>query len=63
MGGQLRASANGAIIGWDMGAAMALAGALAINPLVAAEILPAIEAIAVRAINQNLLAISDKEDG
>jgi hypothetical protein len=63
MGGQLRASAGGAIIGWDMGAAMALAGALAINPLLAAEILPAIEAIAVRAINQNLLAISDKEDG
>ena len=42
------------MIGWDLGAAMALAQALGVNPLVAAEILPAIEAVAVRAINEQL---------
>jgi len=58
MGGQLRA-VPGAVLGWDLGAAMALAHALGVNPLVAAEILPAIEAIAVRAINEQMRAGSD----
>ena len=56
LGGQLRVvpGAPAAVIGWDLGAAMALAQALGVNPLVAAEILPAIEAVAVRAINEQL---------
>ena len=38
----------GAVIGWDMGAALALAAALGIAPLAAAELLPEIEAVMVR---------------
>jgi len=53
LGGQLRV-VPGAVIGWDLGAAMALATALGVNPLVAAEILPAIEAVVVKAINEQL---------
>jgi len=55
MGGQLRAI-PGAVLGWDLGTALALAQALGVNALVAAEILPEIEAIAVRAINDSLKA-------
>jgi hypothetical protein len=46
--------APAAVIGWDLGAAMALGHALGVNPLAAAEILPAIEEVAVRAINEQL---------
>ena len=59
MGGQLRVSPSGVIIGWDLAAAMALADALAIAPLIAAEVLPVIEAVAVRGLNQNILTGSD----
>jgi len=59
MGGQLRA-VPGAALGWDLGAGMALARALGVNTLVAAEILPEIEAIAVRAIN-NQLKMEEKD--
>jgi hypothetical protein len=38
----------GAVIGWDLGAALSLAEALGIAPLVAAELLPEIEAVMVR---------------
>jgi hypothetical protein len=41
----------GAVIGWDLGAALALAAALGIAPLVAAELLPEIEAVMVRRFN------------
>jgi len=44
LGGQLRI-APGAVIGWDMGAALSLAQALGIAPLIAAELLPEIEAV------------------
>lgn len=37
-----------------MGAALALAGALGIDPLVTAELLPAIEAVMVRKLNEQL---------
>lgn len=57
MGGQLRAI-PGAVLGWDLGAGLALAGALGVNAVVAAEILPEIEAIAIRAINDELKAKS-----
>ena len=55
LGGQLRV-VPGAVIGWDLGAAMALGQALGVNPLAAAEMLPAIEAVAIRAINEQLRA-------
>ena len=51
LGGQLRVI-PGAVIGWDMGAALALAAALGIDALVAAELLPEIEAVMVRRLNE-----------
>ena len=56
LGGQLRVI-PGAVIGWDMGAALALAAALGIAPLAAAELLPEIEAVMVRRLNE---AIGDR---
>ena len=53
LGGQLRV-APGAVLGWDMGAALALASALGIDTLIAAELLPAIEAVMVRKLNQQM---------
>jgi hypothetical protein len=43
-----------AVIGWDMMAAMALARALGLNPMVAAELLPELEAVMVRRINEKI---------
>ena len=51
--------AGKAVIGWDMTAAMALAHALGVKPMVAAELLPEIEAVMVRRINEK----SGAEDG
>ena len=51
LGGQLRVI-PGAVIGWDLGAALALAQALGIAPLVAAELLPEIEAVMVQKLNE-----------
>ena len=51
LGGQLRVI-PGTVIGWDLGAALALAQALGIAPLVAAELLPEIEAVMVRKLNE-----------
>ena len=51
LGGQLRVI-PGAIIGWDMGAALALAAALGIESLAAAELVPEIEAVMVRRTNE-----------
>ena len=53
LGGQLRV-APGAVLGWDMGAALALASALGIDTLIAAELLPAIEAVMVRKLNEQM---------
>jgi len=39
---------GGAVIGWDMGAALQLGVALGVSPLVIAELLPPIEAMMVR---------------
>jgi len=55
MGGQLRA-VPGAVLGWDLGAAMAMATALGVSPLVATEFLPALEAVAVNALNERIKA-------
>lgn len=53
MGGQLRVIPGG-VVGWDLAAALALADALGVNRLVAAEILPAIEAVVVAKLNEQL---------
>jgi len=44
----------GAVLGWDMGAAIALAQALGIDTLIAAELLPEIEAVMVRKVNEQM---------
>jgi hypothetical protein len=59
LGGQLRAI-PGAVLGWDMGAALAMARALGIEPVVAAEFLPEVEAVMVRTLNAR---IEDGRDG
>ena len=53
LGGQLRVI-PGAVLGWDIGAALSLAQALGINPLIAAELLPEIEAVMVRKLNEQI---------
>ncbi|MDB5658090.1 MAG: putative rane protein [Cypionkella sp.] len=46
--------AGKAVIGWDMGAALALARALGLNSMVVAELLPELEAVMVRRINEKI---------
>jgi hypothetical protein len=53
LGGQLRATKQ-IILGWDMGAALAMARALGINGLVAMELLPQIEAVMVKKVNERI---------
>jgi hypothetical protein len=53
LGGQVRVI-PGAVLGWDMGAALALARALGIDALIAAELLPEIEAVMVRKLNEQI---------
>ena len=53
LGGQLRI-VPGAVIGWDLGAAIALGAALGIPAPAIAELLPAIEAVMVRCINAQI---------
>lgn len=53
LGGQLRV-VPGAVLGWDMGAALAMAQALSVNTLIAAELLPEIEAVMVRKLNEQI---------
>ena len=44
----------GAVIGWDMSAALALGDALGISPLIMAELLPFIEAVMVTKLNEQM---------
>jgi hypothetical protein len=44
----------GAVLGWDMGAALAVARALGIDTLIVAELLPEIEAVMVRKLNEQM---------
>ena len=44
----------GAVLGWDIGAALALARALGIDILIVAELLPEIEAVMVRKLNEQI---------
>ena len=53
LGGQMRVS-PGAVLGWDMGAALAMAQALGVNTLITAELLPEIEAVMVRKLNEQI---------
>jgi hypothetical protein len=45
---------GGAVIGWDMGAALQLGSALGLSPLIIAELLPPIEAVMVRKTNEEI---------
>ncbi|MCF1710383.1 hypothetical protein L0V05_16355 [Tabrizicola sp. J26] len=51
MGGQIRA-VPGAVLGWDMTAALAMAAAMGISPRAVVELLPVIEAVMVRKLNE-----------
>ena len=42
------------MLGWDMGAALTMAQALGIDALIAAELLPEIEAVMVRKLNEQI---------
>jgi hypothetical protein len=42
------------VLGWDMTAALALARTLGLDPLIAAECLPEIEAVMVRKFNEQM---------
>jgi hypothetical protein len=53
LGGQMRVI-PGAVLGWDMSAALAMAQALGIDALIAAELLPEIEAVLVRRSNEQM---------
>lgn len=53
LGGQLRVI-PGAVVGWDMGAALAMAQALGVNGVMATEALPEIEAAMVRRLNEQM---------
>ena len=44
----------GAIVGWDLTAALALGAALGVPPLVLAELLPVIEAVMVKKLNEQM---------
>jgi len=44
----------GAVIGWDMSAALALGDALEIPPLAMAELLPVLEAVMVAKLNEQM---------
>jgi hypothetical protein len=55
LGGQMRVVGK-AVLGWDIGAALALGHALGLNPMVLAELLPELEAVMVRRINEKIAA-------
>jgi hypothetical protein len=44
------------VLGWDMTAALAMARALGLDPLIAAECLPEIEAVMVRKLNEQMVS-------
>ena len=45
---------GGAVLGWDMAAALQLGQALGLSSLIIAELLPPIEAVMVRKTNQEI---------
>ncbi len=56
LAGQLRIAGT-SVIGWDMGAALQLGSALGVPARVMAELLPPIEAVMVRKINEDARAV------
>jgi hypothetical protein len=60
-GGQLRLAPMGGVIGFDMTALLAMARARGVDPVAAAELLPHIEAVVVRKLNEQ--AASGGGDG
>jgi len=44
----------GAVIGWDLAAALTLGDALGVPPAAAAELLPVIEAVMVAKLNEQM---------
>ena len=59
LGGQVRVAggmSGGAVLGWDMAAAPQLGAALGLSPIIIAELLPPLEAVMVRKINEHLQA-------
>lgn len=65
LGGQTRMVAGGSgalILGWDLGAALALARALGVPRHLAADALPALEAVMVRQANAQIAA-QEARDG
>ena len=44
----------GAVVGWDLNAALALGNALGVPPAAAAELLPIIEAVMVAKLNEQM---------
>ncbi|RME96709.1 MAG: hypothetical protein D6773_16810 [Alphaproteobacteria bacterium] len=52
LGGQVRVAPTGGVVGWDMGAAMALAVALGVDPAAVGYLLPPLEAVMVRTVNR-----------
>ncbi len=53
LGGQIR-TVPGVVLGWDMTAALAMARALGVDIRAAAELLPVIEAVMARALNEQM---------
>ena len=53
----------GAVIGWDMSAALALGNALGIAPIATAELLPVIEAVMVARLNEQMEHAHGREKG
>ena len=59
LGGQIRVAggmSGGAVLGWDMAAALQLGAALGLSPLIIAELIPPIEAVMVRKTNEAMQA-------
>ena len=54
LGGQIRA-VPGVVLGWDMSAALAMASGLGIDPRATAELLPVIEAVMARKLNDQMM--------
>jgi hypothetical protein len=49
----------GVVLGWDMSAALAMAAALGVDLRAVAELLPVIEAVMVRRLNDACAAVQD----
>ncbi|MFU8899848.1 MAG: hypothetical protein ACNA7L_13220, partial [Roseinatronobacter sp.] len=61
LGGMIRV-AEDSVIGWDMGAALQLGAALGIPERAIAELLPPVEAVMVRRINDESRAVQSRAD-